>query len=138
MCIIPVWAYSYLLQRPGFTFFYHRWQEWLHRRFRKPLSLYFLYELLTRRTRALLVLKAICYTVLLATFAMTGEEESDIRTVLTGWLVCLLLHSILVFDHRHLRTATCALRATCRYRAGNGMAATLLPMPACCCRSWCC
>jgi len=101
MCYGPVWIYYYLLQHPGAEFFYHRWQQWLHRHFHKPLPLFYVYELATRRTRSLLVLKIFSCVVLLATFSLMKENAYDVRAVLTGMLIAALLHTIVVFDHRH-------------------------------------
>ena len=101
MCYSPVWIYSYLINHPGAAFFYHRWQEWLNRRFRKPLPLFYVYELATNRTRSLLLLKIFSCVVLLATFTLMKGSDYDVRAVFTGLLVAVLLHTIVVFDHRH-------------------------------------
>ena len=101
MCYSPVWIYSYLIKHPGAVFFYHRWQQWMNRNFRKPLPLFYVYELATKRTRSLLVLKIFSCVVLLATFALMKGSEYDVRAVLTGMLIAALLHTIVVFDHRH-------------------------------------
>lgn len=101
MCYSPVWLYSYLIQRPGAVFFYHRWQQWLNHRFHKPLPLFYVYELATNRTRSLLVLKILSCLVLLATFTLMKGDAYDVRAVFTGLLVSVLLHTILVFEHRH-------------------------------------
>lgn len=100
MCLLPVFVYHRLIQQPGAVFFYHRWIQWFNRRVHKPLSLYYIYELATSRTRTLLIVKVLSCVILIATFSFM-EDGYDIRVVLTGLLVSLLLHSILVFEHRH-------------------------------------
>lgn len=101
MCFAPVWIYSYRILHPGAVFFYQKWQEWLNRHFPKPLSLFYLYELAVNRTRSLFILKIFSCVVLLATFALMEGQGYDVRAVLTGLLICTLLHTIAVFDHRH-------------------------------------
>lgn len=101
MCYSPVCIYTYLIKRPGAVFFYHRWQQWLNRHFHKPMPLFYLYELATNRTRSLLVLKILSCIVLLATFTLMKGDDYDVRAVLTGMLIAVLLHTIAVFDHRH-------------------------------------
>jgi hypothetical protein len=100
MCCAPVWLYSYLVQRPGTSFFYHRWRQWMNRHLHKPLPLFYLYELAANRTRSLLVLKGLSCITLLTTFTLMGEGY-DIRALLTGLLISCLLHTVVVFEHRH-------------------------------------
>jgi len=102
--LVNVWAvhvYQRQLQRPNSILFYHRWQQWLNRSFYKPLPLYFIYDLAVNRTRALFVTKLLSCLALIATFTLMEGEPYDIRVVITGLLIALLLHCIVVFEHRH-------------------------------------
>ncbi|HEU4553137.1 MAG TPA: hypothetical protein VFS25_09890 [Chitinophaga sp.] len=99
MCGLPVLLYSRLIQRPGAVLFYHKWIQWFNRRVHKPLPLYYIYELAASRTRRLLIVKVLSYLILMATFSLM--DEYDVRVALTGLLIALLLHSVLVFEHRH-------------------------------------
>lgn len=112
MCYSPVWIYTYLIKHPGAVFFYHKWQQWLHRHFRKPLPLFYLYELATNRTRSLLLLKILSCVVLLATFNLMKGNDYDVRALLTGMLIATLLHTIVVFDHRHFEDQFLAFTRT--------------------------
>ncbi len=101
MYIWAVWIYGRQLKRPGAITLYHRLQQWFNRSFYKPLPLYYVYELAINRTRALLVTKLLSCLVLIATFTLMEGDPYDIRAVLTGLLISLLLHCIVVFEHRH-------------------------------------
>lgn len=100
MCALPLWVYDRQVRHPGRRLFFVRWQHWLNRRFRKPFPLYYIYELLLNNMRMLAGVKVVSALVLIFTFTLLRGEAYDVRAVLTGWLICLLIHSMLVFDHR--------------------------------------
>lgn len=100
MLVFPLFIYNRHLQHPGQTPFFVSWQEWMNRRFRKPLWLIYPYELLNGNVRSLIITKLIGMVVFLSTFRLM-EQAYDIRFVMVGFLITLLAHSLLIFNHRH-------------------------------------
>lgn len=100
MCLLPVWLYEKKLQKADTAFFTGKLQQWLDRRFTKPVSLYYLFELLNRFPQRWLSVKLISALVLLLTFSLTGNASTDIRGVFIGVLLSVLLHTQLLFGHR--------------------------------------
>jgi hypothetical protein len=101
MCILPVWLYERKLRDADITLFSGYLNRWLNKHFSKPWSLYYLWELLTGKTRMLLVTKLLSGAVLLLTFGLMGKEEYDIRMVLLGILLCTIAHITVIFENRN-------------------------------------
>lgn len=99
MIILAVWSYERKIKHPGTTSLFSTWQDWLNRLVRKPLWTFYIYELLNGNVKSLAITKFIGAVILLFTCTFIGEEY-DKRVVLVGLLVNLLMHSILVFNHR--------------------------------------
>jgi hypothetical protein len=99
MTVLPLFSYDYKIKHPGLTTFFAKWQEWLNRKFRKPLWMFYIYELLNGNIKALAITKLIGAAILLITCSLMGTEY-DTRYLLVGLLINLLAHSVLVFNHR--------------------------------------
>lgn len=99
MTILPLFSYDHKIKHPGLTPFFATWQEWLNQRFRKPLWMFYIYELLNGNIKALALTKFAGAGILLATCSLMGTAY-DTRYLLVGLLVNLLAHSVLVFNHR--------------------------------------
>lgn len=99
MTILPLFSYDHKIKHPGLTPFFASWQEWLNRRFRKPLWMFYIYELLNGNIKALALTKLAGAGILLITCSLMGNDY-DTRYVLVGLLINLLAHSVLVFNHR--------------------------------------
>jgi hypothetical protein len=99
MTILPLFSYDHKIKNPGLTPFFASWQGWLNRRFRKPLWLFYIYELLNGNIKGLMLTKLAGAGILLLTCSLMGNEY-DTRYILTGLLINLLAHSVLVFNHR--------------------------------------
>jgi hypothetical protein len=99
MTILPLFSYDHKIKHPGLTPLFASWQEWLNRRFRKPLWMFYIYELLNGNIKALALTKFAGAAILLITCSLMGNDY-DTRYVLVGLLINLLAHSVLVFNHR--------------------------------------
>lgn len=99
MTILPLFSYDHTIRNPGLSSFFAVWQEWLNRRFRKPLWMFYIYELLNGNIKALVFTKLAGAAILLITCSLMGNEY-DTRYLLVGLLINLLAHSVLVFNHR--------------------------------------
>jgi hypothetical protein len=99
MTILPLFSYDHKIKHPGLTTFFASWQEWLNRRFRKPLWMFYIYELLNGNIKALALTKFAGAGILLITFSLM-DTAYDTRYILVGLLINLLAHSVLVFNQR--------------------------------------
>lgn len=99
MTFLSLWAYDHKVKHPGVLPFFVKWQQWLNRLFHKPLLFFYLYELANNNAKALVITKVASALVLICTFSMMGEAYDE-RVILLGLIVCMLTHSVLVFNHR--------------------------------------
>jgi hypothetical protein len=99
MTIIPLWSYDHTLKNPGTTPFFNNWVEWLNRRFRKPLWMFYIYDLLNGNVKTLALTKFAGALILLFACSFVGPA-ADKRVILVGLFLNLLAHSVLVFNHR--------------------------------------
>ncbi|MVT10126.1 hypothetical protein [Chitinophaga tropicalis] len=100
MTIFPLWFYDRKVKHPGTTSFLARWQHRVNKTFRKPLWLIYIYELLNNNIKTLAISKGASLLVIILTCSLMGGEYDE-RYILTGFLVCLLLQSLIVYNHRH-------------------------------------
>lgn len=100
MTAFPLWIYNRKVKHPGTISLLARWQHQINKKIRKPLTLVYIYELLNNNIRSLAISKGASLLVIIATCSLM-EGEYDERYVLTGFLVCLLLQSLIVYNHRH-------------------------------------
>lgn len=99
MLVLPLYIYNRKVQRPGTLSFLNRLQQWMNQRVRKPLWLFYIYELLNNNIRSLVIVKVSSAVVLIATCSYMGNTYDE-RMVLLGLLLVLLIHSVTVFQHR--------------------------------------
>jgi hypothetical protein len=99
MLVLPLWVYDHKMKHPGTVSFLARWQQWLNKTFRKPLWAFYLYELLNNNAKGLAISKIASASVIIITCSLMGNEYDE-RFILIGFLICLLLHSVLVYNHR--------------------------------------
>jgi hypothetical protein len=99
MTIMPMRSYDHKIKHPGTTPFFSDWIQWLNRRFRKPLWMFYIYELLNGNVKALALTKFAGALILLMACSFIGDQP-DKRVVLVGLLINLLAHSVLIFNHR--------------------------------------
>ncbi|ASZ11604.1 hypothetical protein CK934_11855 [Chitinophaga sp. MD30] len=100
MCILPVAIYDRKLWRPELADFTGHFQQWLNRRWVRPFSLYYIFELLTNHTRMLLSTKVFSGAILLLTFMLMRTTVYDDRVVLCGVLLSCIIHTGVIFYHR--------------------------------------
>ncbi|MGX5819806.1 hypothetical protein ACWKWU_16535 [Chitinophaga lutea] len=101
MCLWPALLYERKLARPDLSIFSGALQRWVNRRFTKPPWLYWPYELTVHHARALLTTKLYSAGVLWITFYLLRETGGyDVRGMLLGTMVCVLLHVPLLIRQR--------------------------------------
>lgn len=100
MCVLPVLVYDRKLWHPELAGFTGRFQQWLNRRWVRPLFLYYIFELLTHHTRMLLGTKVLSGAILLLTFMLMRTSAYDHRVVLCGVLLSCIVHTGVIFYHR--------------------------------------
>jgi hypothetical protein len=99
MTVLPLLSYDHKMKNPGTTPFFSGWLQWLNQRFRKPLWIFYIYELLNGNVKTMALTKFVGALILLMTCSFIGDPP-DKRVVLVGFLLNLLSHSVLVFNHR--------------------------------------
>lgn len=99
MIIAPLWFYDHKMKHPGTVSFLARWQQWLNKTIRKPVWLFYGYELLNNNMKSLAIAKVISGLVIIITCSLMGKQYDE-RFMLVGLLVSILSQVILVYDHR--------------------------------------
>ena len=98
MIIAPLWLYDHKMKHPGTVSFLARWQQWLNKTIRKPVWLFYGYELLNNNIKSLAIAKVVSGLVIIITCSLM--EQYDERFILVGFLVCILSQVILIYNHR--------------------------------------